>query len=89
MRFVKPLDVDLVRELARTHDLLVTVEENAVAGGAGAAVAEALAALGIRYAVFCIWACPTRFIDHGDPRQDAGRLRPGRRRHRTQRSASG
>jgi 1-deoxy-D-xylulose-5-phosphate synthase len=37
MRFVKPLDVDLVRELARTHDALVTVEENVVAGGAGSA----------------------------------------------------
>jgi len=42
MRFVKPLDEDLVLEMARSHDVLVTVEENAVAGGAGAAVSEAL-----------------------------------------------
>ena len=42
MRFVKPLDEELILELARTHDVLVTVEENAIAGGAGAAVSEAL-----------------------------------------------
>jgi 1-deoxy-D-xylulose-5-phosphate synthase len=42
MRFVKPLDEDLILEMARSHDVLVTVEENAVAGGAGAAVSEAL-----------------------------------------------
>ena len=47
MRFVKPLDVELVLQLAREHDALVTVEENVVAGGAGSAVAEALAAAGI------------------------------------------
>ncbi|RYU57767.1 1-deoxy-D-xylulose-5-phosphate synthase [Methylolobus aquaticus] len=42
MRFVKPLDEALILEMARTHDVLVTVEENAIAGGAGAAVSEAL-----------------------------------------------
>jgi 1-deoxy-D-xylulose-5-phosphate synthase len=42
MRFVKPLDEDLILELARTHDALVTVEENAIAGGVGAAISEAL-----------------------------------------------
>ena len=47
MRFVKPLDVDLVSQLATEHDELVTIEENVVAGGAGSAVAEALAAQGI------------------------------------------
>jgi 1-deoxy-D-xylulose-5-phosphate synthase len=47
MRFVKPLDVDLVAKLAREHDALVTIEENVVMGGAGSAVAEALAAEGI------------------------------------------
>ena len=47
MRFVKPLDVELVLRLAREHDALVTVEENVVAGGAGSAVAEALAAAGV------------------------------------------
>jgi 1-deoxy-D-xylulose-5-phosphate synthase len=47
MRFAKPLDEELVRELARTHKLLVTLEENAVAGGAGSAVNECLAAADI------------------------------------------
>src|SRR6185369_8770200 len=47
MRFVKPLDAELVSRLALDHDCLVTVEENVVAGGAGSAVAEALAEQGI------------------------------------------
>ncbi len=42
MRFVKPLDTDLIDELVQTHDLLVTVEENAIAGGAGSGVIEYL-----------------------------------------------
>jgi 1-deoxy-D-xylulose-5-phosphate synthase len=65
MRFVKPLDVDLLRELAQTHRLLVTLEENAVAGGAGAGVAEALAALGIQMPILHL-GLPDRFIEHGD-----------------------
>lgn len=65
MRFVKPLDVDLLRELAHTHRLLVTLEENAVAGGAGAGVAEALAELGIQVPVLHL-GLPDRFIEHGD-----------------------
>ncbi|MBI3546279.1 MAG: 1-deoxy-D-xylulose-5-phosphate synthase, partial [Gammaproteobacteria bacterium] len=48
MRFVKPLDEELLHELARTHELFITVEENAVAGGAGSAVNECLAAAGIK-----------------------------------------
>ena len=59
MRFVKPLDVELVLTLARTHDALVTVEENVVAGGAGSAVAEALAAAGVDDAGAARSACPT------------------------------
>lgn len=47
MRFVKPLDVDLIAELAQRHDLLVTVEDNALMGGAGSAVAEVLAETGV------------------------------------------
>lgn len=43
MRFVKPLDHDIISEMAATHDLLVTVEDNAIAGGAGSAVGEYLA----------------------------------------------
>ena len=66
MRFVKPLDVELVAELARTHAALVTVEEGVVAGGAGAAVAEALAAAGIEVPLLML-GLPDEFIDHGDP----------------------
>ena len=66
MRFVKPLDVDLVCKLAREHDALVTVEENVIAGGAGSAVAEALAAAGIVVS-FLQLGLPDQFIDHGDP----------------------
>jgi len=64
MRFVKPLDEDLVCRLARTHDHIVTVEENVVAGGAGSAVSECLAAHGIDCEVSHI-GIPDRFIDHG------------------------
>jgi 1-deoxy-D-xylulose-5-phosphate synthase len=66
MRFVKPLDVELVRQLARDHDYLVTVEEGSVMGGAGAAVAEALAAEGIVKPILML-GLPDKFIDHGDP----------------------
>ncbi len=65
MRFVKPLDVDLLRELAQNHRLLVTLEENAVAGGAGAGVAEALSELGIQVAILHL-GLPDRFIEHGE-----------------------
>jgi 1-deoxy-D-xylulose-5-phosphate synthase len=63
MRFVKPLDVALVRELAAEHDLLVTVEEHQVMGGAGSAVCEALE--GDKRIL--LLGLPDRFIDHGDP----------------------
>jgi 1-deoxy-D-xylulose-5-phosphate synthase len=65
MRFVKPLDVDLLRTLAQDHRLLVTVEENVVAGGAGAAVAEALAGLGLEVSVLHL-GLPDAFVEHGD-----------------------
>jgi 1-deoxy-D-xylulose-5-phosphate synthase len=65
MRFVKPLDMELVKRLARTHELLVTVEEHQVMGGAGSAVCEALAQLGIEKKVLLL-GLPDRFIDHGD-----------------------
>jgi 1-deoxy-D-xylulose-5-phosphate synthase len=65
MRFVKPLDTDLVKRLAETHELLVTVEEHQIMGGAGSAVCEALAALGIERKVLLL-GLPDRFIDHGD-----------------------
>jgi len=66
MRFVKPLDVDLVRQLAAEHDLLVTVEEGCVMGGAGSAVAEALAAAGIVKPLLML-GLPDHFIEHGEP----------------------
>ena len=66
MRFVKPLDVELVKRLALSHDLLVTVEEHQVMGGAGSAVCEALNALGIEKRVLLL-GLPDRFIEHGDP----------------------
>jgi 1-deoxy-D-xylulose-5-phosphate synthase len=66
MRFVKPLDVELVRQLAASHELLVTVEEHQIMGGAGSAVCEALNGLGIGRRVLLL-GLPDRFIDHGDP----------------------
>ena len=66
MRFVKPLDTDLIRKLAREHDLLVTVEENVIAGGAGSGVAEVLAAAGIAVPILHL-GLPDHFVDHGDP----------------------
>ncbi|WP_338846911.1 1-deoxy-D-xylulose-5-phosphate synthase [Massilia sp. W12] len=65
MRFVKPLDVELVKQLAASHDALVTVEEGCVMGGAGAAVAEALAAAGIVKPLLML-GLPDQFIDHGE-----------------------
>jgi 1-deoxy-D-xylulose-5-phosphate synthase len=65
MRFVKPLDVVLVLELAATHTGLVTLEEGAVMGGAGSAVAEALAAAGVVCPLLQL-GLPDRFIDHGE-----------------------
>ena len=65
MRFVKPLDRDLVFRLATTHDLLVTVEENAAAGGAGSGVLELLAEDGIAVPVLVL-GLPDRFVEHGD-----------------------
>ncbi|AMO93705.1 1-deoxy-D-xylulose-5-phosphate synthase [Collimonas fungivorans] len=65
MRFIKPLDVELVLELAQSHDALVTVEEGSIMGGAGSAVAEALAAAGCVKPLLNL-GLPDRFIDHGD-----------------------
>ncbi len=65
MRFVKPIDAALVAELARTHDAVVTIEEHVVMGGAGSAVAEAMAASGIVRPLLQL-GLPDRFIDHGE-----------------------
>jgi len=66
MRFAKPLDDDLVLELARDHDALVTVEEGCVMGGAGSAVLECLAAAGVLVPVLQL-GLPDQFVEHGDP----------------------
>ena len=66
MRFVKPLDETLVLELARDHALLVTIEENVIAGGAGSAVLETLQRDASTVPVLQL-GLPDRFIDQGDP----------------------
>jgi len=74
MRWVKPLDTDLICQLAKTHSLLITVEENVVAGGAGSAVAEFLTEQGLDIEIRHV-AIDNRFIDHasqGETRADAG-----------------
>jgi 1-deoxy-D-xylulose-5-phosphate synthase len=68
MRFVKPLDAELVLALAREHDLIVTVEENVIAGGAGSACGEVLAAAGVEVPLLML-GLPDRFVDHGEPGQ--------------------
>jgi 1-deoxy-D-xylulose-5-phosphate synthase len=64
MRFIKPIDADLVAELAASHELLVTIEENVVAGGAGGAVAEVLSERGLQPKLLLI-GLPDRLIQHG------------------------
>jgi 1-deoxy-D-xylulose-5-phosphate synthase len=63
MRFVKPLDEALILELARSHDALVTAEDNVVAGGAGSGVAEVLAAHGLGTPILHL-GLPDEFLDH-------------------------
>ena len=66
MRFVKPLDVELLKQIAASHHLIVTVEEHQIMGGAGSAVCEAMAQLRLSNRVLLL-GLPDRFIDHGDP----------------------
>ncbi|AMO35872.1 MULTISPECIES: 1-deoxy-D-xylulose-5-phosphate synthase [Thauera] len=68
MRFVKPLDEALLAELAGSHELFVTLEENAVVGGAGAEVSRFVDTLPQRPRVLRL-GLPDRFIDHGDQAQ--------------------
>ena len=72
MRFIKPLDLDLLLQIASRHDALITVEENAIQGGAGSAVAEALAATGTNLPLHLV-GIPDRFIEHGS-REDCLKL---------------
>lgn len=74
MRFVKPLDETCIRRMADSHSLVVTVEENAIAGGAGSGVNEVLAAAGLTTQVLNI-GLPDRYIEHGSREEcltDAG-----------------
>ncbi|HVS26303.1 MAG TPA: 1-deoxy-D-xylulose-5-phosphate synthase [Burkholderiales bacterium] len=74
MRFVKPLDEEMILKLADTHDSLVTIEENVIPGGAGSGVNECLAAHGVQIPVLNI-GLPDRFIEHGSREEmlaDAG-----------------
>ena len=68
MRFVKPLDEALVREMASSHDLLVTIEENAIMGGAGAAISEFLARENILKSVLHL-GLPDVYVEHAKPAQ--------------------
>ena len=68
MRFIKPLDVDLIVELAGNHSLLVSIEENAVIGGAGSEIERVLADRSVQVQ-FLRLGLPDRFIDHGDQGQ--------------------
>ncbi len=66
MRWAKPLDVELLLQVAATHEALVTLEDGAVVGGAGSAVLEALAAAGVAKPLLQLGLSDT-FIEHGDP----------------------
>jgi 1-deoxy-D-xylulose-5-phosphate synthase len=72
MRFVKPLDEELVIELAARHAALVTAEENTIAGGAGSAVSELLCARGMQIPLLHL-GLPDRFVEHGS-RDDCLRM---------------
>ena len=74
MRFAKPLDTATILKMAETHDLLVTIDENSVSGGAGSAINETLAANNVGIPVMNL-GYPDRFIEHGEREQmlqDAG-----------------
>ena len=79
MRFIKPIDRDLILQMARTHGLLVTVDENVIAGGAGSAVNEVLADCAITHPVLN-YGLPDRLIQHGSREEmllDAGLVPDG------------
>jgi 1-deoxy-D-xylulose-5-phosphate synthase len=68
MRFIKPLDHALVKQLAESHDVLVSIEENAVIGGAGSEVARSLEAQGLGKPLLRL-GLPDHFVEHGDQAQ--------------------
>lgn len=68
MRFSKPLDEHIIEQLARTHELLITIEENAIMGGAGSAVSETLNRIGVSVRLIQL-GLPDNFIEQGEHRQ--------------------
>lgn len=68
MRFVKPLDIELIQQICAEHDYIVTVEENVIMGGAGSACLEAMQLLNLTNPVLQL-GIPDEFIEHGDPKQ--------------------
>ena len=73
MRFIKPIDESMVLEMARTHQLIVTIEENVVMGGAGSAVNECLAENDIQIPVLNL-GIPDRHVDHGSQLQQLAEI---------------
>ncbi|QWE16334.1 1-deoxy-D-xylulose-5-phosphate synthase [Polynucleobacter sp. AP-Nino-20-G2] len=65
MRFVKPLDIDLLKSLAQDHDYFVTIEDGAIQGGAGSACLEAMSAMGVNKPLLQL-GIPDEFVEHGD-----------------------
>ncbi|MCX9156761.1 1-deoxy-D-xylulose-5-phosphate synthase [Niveibacterium sp. 24ML] len=68
MRFIKPMDLDMLSNIAKSHELIVTLEENSVIGGAGSEVARALENLGVAIPMLRL-GLPDQFIDHGEQSQ--------------------
>ena len=64
MRFIKPIDESIIKQLSKTHDLIVTVEDNTICGGAGSAVLEILSKNKIVMPTL-ILGIPDKFVDHG------------------------
>jgi 1-deoxy-D-xylulose-5-phosphate synthase len=81
MRWAKPLDTELLLQVAASHDALVTVEEGAIMGGAGSAVARRCRPPACRSRC-CNWACATSSSPHGDPARAAGAAGAGCGGHR-------
>jgi 1-deoxy-D-xylulose-5-phosphate synthase len=82
MRFVKPLDEAMILELAKDHDAFVTIEDNAIAGGAGSGVAECLAAHGVTLPILHL-GLPDKYLEHGTREEvlsEAGLDLPGIRK---------
>ena len=74
MRFVKPLDRELIKSVVAKHEIIVTVEENAIMGGAGSACAEAIFEMNLSPAQVITIGIPDAFIDHGDPKAMLGNI---------------